>query len=139
MDLSSAREAAFEHHAMAYKEVAAGKGRDQGGGRVDWQEEYIKKLNDDISEVKVDLREFRGEVGKEFKSFRAEVKEEFKSFRAEVKEEFKSFREQVNAEFKSVHAEISDIKKEIGGLTRWVASFIITVVVGFLGTMVFKH
>lgn len=133
MDLPGARRAAFKQHEMACKEVAAAE-KNGGGGGVDWQEEYIKKLNQDISEVKTDLRDFRSEVNEEFKEFRSEVNEEFKGFRSEVKEEFKMIR----AEFKS---DLNGLKKEIGGLTRWSFNLTVTMIIGFLGVIaaIFRH
>lgn len=127
MDSPSARRAAFKQHEMACKEVAAAE-KNGGGGGVDWQEEYIKKLDQDISEVKTNLRDFRSEVNEEFKDFRSEVKEEFKEFRSEVKEEFRMIR----AEFKT---DINGLKKEVGGLTRWNFNLTVTMIIGFLGVI----
>ncbi|MGE5577509.1 MAG: hypothetical protein ACM3TT_10015 [Syntrophothermus sp.] len=168
MDLPGAPGAAFQQHSTVHKEIAAAGERGQGGnGKVDWQEEYIKKLNDDISEVKADLREFRGEFKEELKGIRAEFKEEFKGIRtemnekfegirAEFKEEFKGIRTEMNEKFEGIHAEtngefrgiraeINEIKRDIGVLVRWgvglAISLMVTMIAGFLGTIaaILKH
>ncbi|MGE5575572.1 MAG: hypothetical protein ACM3TT_00055 [Syntrophothermus sp.] len=118
MDLPGAPGAAFQRHSAGHKEIAAAGEKDQGGnGKVDWQEEYIKKLNDDISEVKTNLRGFRGEFKEEFKGIRTEMNEKFEGVRAEFKEEFKGIRTEMNEKFEGIHAEMDggfrDIRTEM--------------------------
>lgn len=78
MAIAGAKNAAFHQHVTASTEVAAAggggnSGNGKGGGGTDWQVEYIKKLNDDLAEVKTDLRELRVEVKTVEDNLRAEI------------------------------------------------------------------
>lgn len=115
---------------------------------MDWRNEYIKKLNEDVAEVKGGLHELRVDVktlgeklDTKIDNVRAEIKGDIGSLRTEVKEDIGNLRAEVKAGETSLHNELYNFRKETRLFARWAFGFMITMVIGFLGVIaaVFGH
>ncbi|MCL4515336.1 MAG: hypothetical protein M1379_07105 [Firmicutes bacterium] len=91
---------------------------------MDWRDEYIKKLNEDVGEVKGDLRGLRADMKALGESLHAEIRSVENSLRAEIK-----------AGETSLHNELNDFRRETRVFARWAFGFMITMVIGFLGVI----
>ncbi|MGI6484843.1 MAG: hypothetical protein GX759_00740 [Thermoanaerobacterales bacterium] len=129
----------------AKSEVASGKDEDNRAEPKVYESGYFL-LSQQINSL-------RDSMDSKFEYMRKETDTKFSDLRKEMDLKFNKVDERfdkadlkfnkvdekfdgVNKEIKDINKEIKDIRKEIGYLQRWSVALIITVILGFLGTIV---
>lgn len=114
----------------AKREVASGKDEDNQTEPKVYESGYFL-LSQQINSL-------RDSMDSKFESMRKENDMKLSELRKEMDVKFDEVDERFNkidAKFDEVYKEIKDVRKEISGLQRWSFALIITVILGFVGTI----
>ena len=112
----------------------------KGDDEMEWQEKYIDKLNQDVSDIKSDMRAMRQELRTEMSEMRQEIKSDIQSMMAEMRDrdnqrhqEILSIQDRIDANVASLKTEISGIKGEMSNTRKWIIGLTVAAGLSFLG------
>lgn len=111
--------------------------RSSGGGKgMDWESAYIEKLNQDIHNIKTDikdgLREQKQDINQKIDSFICELRDRDN----QRHEEILSIRKETKDELAKIQANLEAAKSEWNSTKRWAMRLAIGVGLSFIGIVI---
>ena len=127
-----------------FRVIIGGKSKEQSkilpivrsDDEMEWQEKYIDKLNQDVTDIRSEIRGIRAEM----KEMRQEIKSDIQSMMAEMRDrdnqrhqEILSIQDRIDANVASLKTEISGIKGEMSNTRKWIIGLTVAAGLSFLG------
>ena len=111
----------------------------KGDDEMEWQEKYIDKLNQDVSDIRTEMQGIRSEM----RDMRQELKTEIREMRQEINAtldraltEMRDRDNQRHQEILTMQTKIDEnvagLKKEISSTNKWVIGLVVTTIIGIV-------
>ena len=119
----------------------------KGDDEMEWQEKYIDKLNQDVSDIRTEMQGIRSEM----RDMRQELKTEIREMRQEINatldraltemrdrdnqrhQEILAIQNRIDANVASLKTEISGVKSEMSTTKKWIIGLTVAAGLSFLG------
>ena len=99
---------------------------------MDWQQEYISKLNQDVSDIKSDMRAMRQELRTEMSETRQEIKSDIQSMMAEMRDRDNQRHQEILTMQTKIDENVAGLKTEISSTNKWVIGLVLTTIIGIV-------
>ena len=84
----------------------------RGDDNMEWQEKYIDKLNQDVTDIRSEIRGIRDEM----RSMRQEMITEMRAIRQDFKDEMAAMRQENQADMKEIRSSLETTKNQVHNL-----------------------
>ena len=111
----------------------------KGDDEMEWQEKYIDKLNQDVSDIRTEtrgirseMRDMRQELKTEIREMRQEINATLDRALAEMRDRDNQRHQELLAIQNKIDANVAGLKKEINSTNKWVIGLVVTTIIGIV-------
>ena len=100
----------------------------KGDDEMEWQEKYIDKLNQDVTDIRSEIRGIRAEM----KEMRQEIKSDIQSMMAEMRDRDNQRHQEILTMQTKIDENVAGLKTEISSTNKWVIGLVMTTIIGIV-------
>ena len=100
----------------------------KGDDEMEWQEKYIDKLNQDVTDIRSEIRGIRAEM----KEMRQEIKSDIQSMMAEMRDRDNQRHQEILTMQTKIDENVAGLKTEISSTNKWVIGLVVTTIIGIV-------
>ena len=119
-----------------FRVIIGGKSKEQSkilpivrsDDEMEWQAKYIDKLNQDVSDIRSEIRGIRAEM----KEMRQEIKSDIQSMMAEMRDRDNQRHQEILTMQTKIDENVAGLKTEISSTNKWVIGLVVTTIIGIV-------
>ena len=123
-----------------FRVIIGGKNKEQSkilpivrsDDEMEWQEKYIDKLNQDVSDIKSDMRAMRQELKTEIREMRQEINATLDRALTEMRDRDNQRHQEILTMQTKIDENVAGLKTEISSTNKWVIGLVVTTIIGIV-------